>query len=152
MARNHQIPLEFLFHGIPNCNDLLPKNPIHHPIQGQSIPIIIFLLPNHNLPIMIKTDWPILGLGETIYATTRRGGRTYHLNIVDLLKRRGRDWNYWGKVEKPFLKRPYFTGVSVFFFAGGSTTFFAGGSATVTRNLLINIANSHLRSFQGIRK
>jgi hypothetical protein len=97
LARNHLIWLEFFFHDIPNCHGLLPKIPIQRPILGQTIPKIIFLLPHHNVPVMNKTNMPIPGLRESISlngrrndATTRRGGRSYHPDIIDLSRRSGR--------------------------------------------------------------
>jgi hypothetical protein len=73
---------------------------------------MIFLLPIHNLPVMIKANMPIPGLGETISlngrkndATLRRGGRSYHRDIVDIPRRSRREWNYRGKVEKPLPKK-----------------------------------------------
>jgi len=69
LARYHLVPLKLYFHGIPNCQGLLPKSTIQRPIQGQSIPKINALLPNHNLPVMIKADRPIPRLVNLFLST-----------------------------------------------------------------------------------
>jgi hypothetical protein len=75
---------------------------IHHPIEGQPIPKFVVLLPNNNLPILIKPDKSILRLGKAIAlygwrknVTTWGGGKSFHSNILNLPRRR---------VEEPLPK------------------------------------------------
>jgi hypothetical protein len=116
LACNHLLPLKIFFHGIPNCQGGLPKISFQCPIQGQSIPIIIFLLlPNYNLPVVVKTDRPISRLGESISlnrtrrdAATRRRGRSNHPDVLNLPRQNGGDRNNRGKIKKTLPKKTIF--------------------------------------------